>query len=160
MARGVFLDQGSDLCLLHWQAASLLLSLWGSPILGISEQTITTGLWKLERSSRLAGNTKTGGTATWWIPRAFVLSPIYSWPQVTEESCNLEPPTAIDRRTKKSLPSVAKQSGEGTPNRDPVWNHNACFTSWARRQSDLLATVSAARPPAVLVSHSHKRTSL
>ena len=125
---------------------ALPLSHWGSPMLGIIEQTITTGLWKLERSSRLVGNPNTWGTTTWWIPRVFILSPIYSWPQVTEESCSLEPPTARDRRTKKSLPSVARGSGEGKPNRDPVWSHNPCFTSWARRQPDLLATVSSKTP--------------
>ena len=31
-ACGIFLDQGSNLCLLHWQADSLLLSHQGSPI--------------------------------------------------------------------------------------------------------------------------------
>ena len=31
MACGIFLDQGSNLCLLHWQADSLPLSLLGSP---------------------------------------------------------------------------------------------------------------------------------
>ena len=30
-ARGIFLDQGSNLCLLHWQAGSLPLSCWGNP---------------------------------------------------------------------------------------------------------------------------------
>ena len=32
-ACGIFLDQGSNLCLLHWQADSLLLSQQGSPVL-------------------------------------------------------------------------------------------------------------------------------
>ena len=31
-ARGIFPDQGWNLCLLHWQADSFPLSLWGSPL--------------------------------------------------------------------------------------------------------------------------------
>ena len=35
MACGIFPDQGSDSCLLHWQADSIPLSRQGSPQLGI-----------------------------------------------------------------------------------------------------------------------------